>query len=307
MQLSWLKFPFFIATLFLFLPAALTAQIVDKKGIVARKAQLEKLGDGFSFTEGPATDMEGNVFFTDQPNNKIIRWSTLTGELTTFTDSAGRANGLAFDRLGNLIAAADMDNQLVVFDRSGNKTVLIENYKGKRLNGPNDLWIHPNSGIYFTDPLYKRDYWDRNPEMQQDGMHLYYLSPDRSRFYRVDEKLQKPNGIVGTPDGKKLYVADIGAGKTYVYDIDVSGDLINKKLFVDMGSDGMTIDHKGNVYLTGKGVTVFNKNGDKIAHIPVDEYWTANVAFGGKDRKTLFITASDAVYGLKMKVRGGVR
>lgn len=304
MQLSWFKSCLFITTVFLFLPAMLIAQITDKRKIVAKKAKLEKLGEGFSFTEGPATDMEGNVFFTDQPNNKIIRWSFLTGELTTFVDSAGRSNGLAFDYIGNLIACADMDNQLVAFDRSGNKTVLIENYKGKRLNGPNDLWIHPSAGMYITDPLYKREYWDRDPEMQQDGMHLYYLSPDRSRFYRVDEKLEKPNGITGTPDGKKLYVADIGAGKTYVYDIDISGDLINKKVFVEMGSDGMTIDNKGNVYLTGEGVTVFNKDGEKIAHIPVDEKWTANVTFGGKDRKTLFITASDAVYGLKMKVRG---
>lgn len=304
MQLSWFKSCLFIVSVFLFLPAVLSAQIVDKKKIVARKAKLEKLGDGFSFTEGPAADLEGNVYFTDQPNNKIIRWSTLTGEFVTFSDSAGRSNGLAFDRLWNLIACADMDNQLVSYDRSGNKTVIIENYKGKRLNGPNDLWIHPNTGMYITDPLYEREYWSRDPEMQQDGMHLYYLSPDRSRFYRVDEKLEKPNGIVGTPDGKKLYVADIGAGKTYVYDIDISGDLINKKLFAEMGSDGMTIDHKGNVYLTGDGVTVFNKDGVKIAHIPVDEKWTANVTFGGRDRKTLFITASDAVYGLQMRVRG---
>jgi gluconolactonase len=177
--------------------------------------------------------------------------------------------------------------------------------KGKRLNGPNDLWIAPNGGIYLTDPLYKRDWWTgRSPEMEQDGQHLYYLAPDRIQFFRVDENLVQPNGLVGTPDGKKLYVADIGDKKTYVYDIEEDGYLKNRKLFCEMGSDGMTIDNKGNVYLTGNGVTVFNPKGEQIAYIPVEERWTANVVFGGTERKTLFITALDKVYTLEMKVRG---
>lgn len=288
----------------LLLPYIGTAQIEDKKNLVAKGAQVEKLGDGFAFTEGPAVDREGNVFFTDQPNNKIIKWSQASGELSTFTEESGRSNGMYFNREGDLIACADMENQVWSFDREGNPQVLVENYKGNRLNGPNDIWIAPNGGFYLTDPLYKRKYWTRDPESEQDGEHVYYRSPDGLQFFRVDEDLVRPNGIVGTPDGKKLYVADIGAGKTYVYDIDEGGYLSNRKLFVEMGSDGMTIDHKGNVYLTGKGVTIFNSRGTKIGHIPVDAPWTANVCFGGGDRKTLFITASDAVYGLKMKVRG---
>jgi gluconolactonase len=197
-----------------------------------------------------------------------------------------------------------MNNQLWSFDKAGNHTILLEDYDDKLLNGPNDLWIDPKGGIYFTDPLYKRKYWERDPEMQQDGEHVYYVSPDRERVFRVDEELTKPNGIVGTSNGKKLYVADIGANKTYVYDIEKDGTLSNKTLFAPLGSDGMTLDNKGNVYLTGKGVIVFNKEGEQIAHIPIDAGWTANVCFGGKDRKTLFITATDAVYGLQMKVKG---
>lgn len=293
------------AAYILLLPVLLAAQITDKKSIVAKGAKVEKLGDGYTFTEGPAVDAEGNVYFTDQPNDKIIRWAASTGELSVFSDKTGRSNGLYFDKDGNLIAAADMDNQLWAFDKSGNPTVLVKDYEGKLLNGPNDIWISPKTGaMYITDPLYKRDYWTRNPEMQQDGQHLYYLSPDRQNLTRVDETLEQPNGIIGTPDGKKLYVADIGAGKTYVYTIKEDGTLADKKLFAPMGSDGMTIDNQGNVYLTGKGVTVFSKDGEQIAHIPIDEGWTANVTFGGKDRKTLFITAMDSVYGLKMKVKG---
>lgn len=292
------------AALILFLPALLSAQITDKASIVAKGAQLEKLGDGYTFTEGPAADADGNIYFTDQPNDQILRWSASTGDITTFSDKAGRANGLYFDEKGNLIAAADENNQLWSFDKAAKPTVLISDYEGKLLNGPNDMWITPEGGMFITDPLYKRNYWTRDPEMQQDGQHLYYLSPDRSQIRRVDENLQQPNGIIGTPDGKKLYVADIGAGKTYVYDIGKNGTLSNRKLFAPMGSDGMTIDNKGNLYLTGKGVTVFNKEGEQIAHIPIDEDWTANITFGGKDRKTLFITAMDSVYGLKMKVKG---
>ena len=290
--------------LIFFLPLILLAQITDKNSIVAPGATVEKLGDGYTFTEGPAADAEGNVYFTDQPNNKIIRWSASTGEINTFLKESGRSNGMYFDRRGNLIACADMHNQLWSFDKAGNHTILLEDYEGKLLNGPNDLWIDPKGGIYFTDPLYKRKYWKRDPEMQQDGEHVYYMSPDRDRVFRVDEELTKPNGIVGTSNGKKLYVADIGANKTYVYDIEKDGTLSNKTLFAPLGSDGMTLDNKGNVYLTGKGVTVFDKKGEQIAHIPIDTGWTANVCFGGKDRKTLFITATDAVYGLQMKVKG---
>ncbi|MCL1822340.1 MAG: SMP-30/gluconolactonase/LRE family protein, partial [Prolixibacteraceae bacterium] len=124
------------------------------------------------------------------------------------------------------------------------------------------------------------------------------------KLIRVADDLEQPNGIIGTPDGKRLYVADIKANKTYVYDIQPDATLANKKLFCNLGSDGMTIDHAGNVYLTGRGVTVFNPQGEQIAKIPVEAGWTANVCFGGKNKQTLFITASQYLYGLKMNVKG---
>lgn len=293
---------FFVSSCLLF--GVVQAQITDDRSLLAPGATVQLLGDGYKFTEGPAADKNGNVYFTDQPNNAIIRWEAATGELTTFSSESGRSNGLYFDKSGNLLACADMDNQLWSFDMAGKPTVLVENYGGKLLNGPNDLWIDPKGGIYFTDPLYKRNYWTRDPAMQQDGQHVYYMSPDRKSVRRVDENLKQPNGIVGTTNGKKLYVADIGDKKTYVYDIQKDGSLANRTLFTDMGSDGMTIDSKGNIYLTGKGVTIFDKKGTKIGLIPIEENWTANVCFGGKDRKTLFITAMDAVYGVKMNVPG---
>jgi gluconolactonase len=276
---------------------------VRRASIITPGAKVEKLADGFSFTEGPAADAQGNIFFTDQPNNRIHKWS-VDGKLSTWHENPGRANGLYFDKNGNLLACADLDNELWSIDANGKATVLVKDYKGKKLNGPNDLWIAPNGGIYFTDPLYKRPYWTRDPAMQQDGQHVYYLAPDRKKLIRVTEDLVQPNGIIGTPDGKYLYVADIGDKKTYRYRPNADGTLSDKTLFCSMGSDGMTIDNEGNIYLTGKGVTIFNPAGEQIEQIPVDAGWTANVTFGGKDRHTLFITAQKSLFALRMRVKG---
>ncbi|MDD2437993.1 MAG: SMP-30/gluconolactonase/LRE family protein [Massilibacteroides sp.] len=295
-QIVSLGFLFFL----LFVPMACAWGQVTAPG-----AKVEKLAGNFSFTEGPTVDRLGNVYFTDQPNNLILKWS-VDGVLTTFTTNSGRANGLYFDRSGNLLSCSDMDNEIWSFDPQGNTSVLVDGYNGTKLNGPNDLWVAPDGGVYFTDPLYKREYWLRDPAMQQDGEHVYYLSPDRKVLRRVASDLEKPNGIIGTPDGKFLYVADIKGGKTYMYAISSDGSLCDKRLFVEMGSDGMTIDTEGNVYLTGKGVTVFNKKGELIEHIPVVADWTANVCFGGKDMRTLFITASQNFYQIRMRVGGVV-
>ncbi len=272
------------------------------KGVTAPGAKLELLADGFKFTEGPATDREGNVYFTDQPNNTILKWS-VDGKLSTFHESPGRANGLYFDEAGALWACADEKNELWKIAMDGTHRVILDNYDGKRLNGPNDLWIDAKGGIYFTDPFYKRPYWNRGPK-EQDGEHVYYLAPDHKTLTRVVEDLKQPNGIIGASDGKTLYVADIGAGKTYAYAIQDDATLTNKRLIAPMGSDGMTLDHEGNLYLTGKGVTVFNPRGEQIDHIDVPKGWTANVTFGGKDRQTLFITAQDSLFAIRMRVRG---
>jgi gluconolactonase len=287
-----------------FLLLAHVARHATAAEIIAPGAKLEKLGEGYSFTEGPAVDRNGNVFFTDQPNDRIVKWDAGRRTFSDWLKPAGRANGTYFDKDGNLVACADEKNELWSISPDKKITVLVKDFNGKLLNGPNDLWIRPDGGIYFTDPLYKRDYWQRDPKMQQDGQHVYFMAGNRKGVKRVATDLKQPNGIIGTPDGRMLYVADIGAHKTYAYDIQPDGALQNKHLFCELGSDGMTIDNEGNVYLTGRGVTVFDKAGKQIAHIDVAEPWTANITFGGKDRDELFITASKNVYGLKMNVRG---
>jgi len=274
--------------------------------VVAPGATLEKLAGGFDFTEGPTCDAEGNLFFTDQPNDRILKWSA-EGELSTFLQPAGRANGMCFDTRGHLIACADEKNALWSIAPDGKVTVIVREYGGKLLNGPNDVWVRPDGALYFTDPFYDRPWWTHHA-MAQDGQHVYFLSADRRQLVRVADDLQKPNGIIGTPDGKTLYVADIGAGKTYRYDIAPDGGLAGKTLAADQGSDGMTLDNEGNLYLTGNGVLVFDKEGRQLDQIRVpDEHWTANVSFGGKDRQTLFITASTGLYAIRMRVKGATK
>ena len=271
--------------------------------VIARGAGLLKLAGGFDFTEGPTCDVNGDVFFTDQPNDRILKWSA-DGGLSTFLEPAGRANGMCFDATGHLIVCADEKNELWSIAPDGTVSVLVSEYLGSRLNGPNDVWVRPDGGIYFTDPFYRRTWWTHDA-MPQDGQHLYFLSPDRQQLVRVADDMMKPNGIIGTPDGRTLFVADIEAGKTYRYDSAPDGGLSGKALAADCGSDGMTLDNEENLYLTGDGVVVFDRTGRVIERIPVpDEKWTANVSFGGRDRRMLFITASRGLYAVRTRVRG---
>ena len=290
----------------LFFAFLLIVNCSSKKSIISNdlvqeNAEIELVSSQFSFTEGPAADAFANVYFTDQPNDKIYVWNWKTNQIEEFLDKTGRANGTFFDQKGNLLTCSDENGEIWKINEDGVAEVLTTSFEGKRLNGPNDLWVDENNGIYFTDPLYVRDYW-KNFKQEIPEKNLYYRNSD-GKIIKLDTFTQ-PNGIVGSQKLKKLYVSDIDANKTYVYDIQGDGKLTNKKLFCNLGSDGMTLDNLGNLYLTGKGVTVFNKNGEQIHHISVPENWTANVTFGGENFSTLFITASKSVYTLKMNVSG---
>lgn len=279
------------------------APSVASAAVTAEGAKVEKLAGNFEFTEGPTANAAGDVLFTDQPNDRILKWS-VDGELSTYLQPAGRANGMCFDAKGNLLVCADEKNELWSIAPDGKRTVRTKEYAGKPLNGPNDVWVRPDGGLYFTDPYYQRPWWNHQ-KPPQDGEHVYYLAPAKQEPVRVVNDLKQPNGIVGTADGKTLFVADIGARKTYRFEVQPDGTLRNKTLFCETGSDGMTVDAEGNVYLTGRGVMVFDPKGEKIEQIDVPEGWTANVCIGGKDRQTLFITASKGLYAVKLRVKAG--
>ena len=182
------------------------------RSVVASGAKLVKLPGKFRFTEGPAVDAKGNVFFTDVPNSLIYKYS-LDGKLSVWREDSGGANGLFFDKKGNLVACEGNRGRITSISPKGKVTVLADKYNGKRFNKPNDLWVDPAGGVYFTDPVYGR------AKIHQGGQHVYYISPDGKKVTRVIDDMTRPNGILGTPDGKILYVADHGASKVYRYEI----------------------------------------------------------------------------------------
>jgi gluconolactonase len=277
---------------------------------VVKLAQLT--GAQTPFAEGTTAGPNGDVYFTDQNNQRIYKWDVTQKMLSVFLEPSGRANGQYFDGKGNLLAAADERDQLWQITPDGKHTVIAGKFEEKYFNGPNDIWVRPDGGIYITDPYYRRTWWADDPNhpatQPQDQRAVYYITPAHDSIRRVAVDFMMPNGIIGTPDGKALYVSDIDARLTYAYDIQTDGTVTNRKVTANYGSDGMTIDERGNLYLTSpagpSGVTVVDtKSGMAIGFIPVPER-PANVAFGGKDHKTLYIAARTGFYSVDTNVRG---
>ena len=294
----------------------LLAQVLPLPPTVAANAQVVKLaqltGVQTPFAEGTTTAANGDVYFTDQNNQRIYKWDVTQKTLSVFLEPSGRANGQYFDGKGNLLAAADERDQLWQITPDGKHTVIAAKFEEKYFNGPNDIWVRPDGGIYITDPYYRRTWWAEDPNhpatQPQDQRAVYYITPAHDAIRRVAADFMMPNGIIGTPDGKTLYVSDIDARMTYAYDIQSNGALSNRRVAASYGSDGMTIDERGNLYITSpagpSGVTVVDaKTGMAIGFIPVPER-PANVAFGGRDHKTLYMAARTGFYSVDTNVRG---
>ncbi|GHT10374.1 gluconolactonase [Planctomycetales bacterium] len=249
-----------------------------------------QLAGDFGFTEGPAADAAGNVFFVDDAKSKIYRWDVAEQKLSVFVENSKHANGMYFDKNGDLIVCEGETGCVVSYNKAAQRSVIAATFNGKRFNKPNDLWIAPDGAIYFTDPVYGAEY-----KVVQDGEYVYRIAPDRKTVSVVITDLKKPNGIVGTHDGKTLYVNDNGNRKVWRYTISADGSLADKTLFCNAGYDGMTLDENGNVYVTDKEIIVYRPSGEEIRRIECPQQ-PANVCFGGKDRKTLFITARTGFY-----------
>jgi gluconolactonase len=254
---------------------------------------LREVGHGFQFTEGPTPDGRGNVLFTDVRASRIYR-RTADGQISVFREETGNANGLAFDRAGNLLICEGGRGRVVSLDAQGQLTVVADRYRGVRFNPPNDLWIDPQGGVYFSDPIYGR------AERQQDGEHVYYVSADRRRIVRVIDDMVRPNGLAGTPDGRPLYVSDHGAKRVYRYRIESDGTLAQKQLFARVGADGMKLDRSGNLYLAEDNILVFDPAGKRLATIEIPRQPT-NLCFLDPEERTLFVTARTAVYAVALK------
>lgn len=266
--------------------------------LVANGAEVELLADGFIFTEGPAADAQGNVYFSDIPANINYLWTT-DGELQTFRENSNGTNGLFFDRNWQLFAAEGGAGRITRLDSDGQATVVVDEHNGGPFNSPNDLWVDAEGGIYFTDPRYGDE--SNNP---QPGYYVYYLAPGADEAEAIITDLVKPNGIIGTRDGQTLYVADHLGNETYAYDITAPGELSNKRVFAGQGSDGVTLDEHGNLYLTGgNNITVFSPAGEQLATLTFP-LAPANMTFGGPDRDVLYVTARSSLFALPMNVKG---
>jgi gluconolactonase len=298
--------------------------------------------DGKPFTEGTTCAPNGDVYFIEQNSDKIMRWDVANRKLTVFMHPCGYSNGMCFDYSGNLIACADERNELWSISLSKTETVpypaplnpavgdparpatvtlpahtvLVKDYKGKLLGGPNDVWIRPDGGMYLTDPYYARKWWAPGRKQEQELKTVYYLSPDYKTLTRVLDQFNSPdggngtaNGIAGTPDGKTLFVSDISGRETWSFAIHPDGSLSEKRLVCPFGSDGMTLDDRGNLYMSvggirPPGVTVVDtKSGKQIGFIPMPEA-PANMCFGDRDRQTLYVCARTGFYSIRTLVRG---
>ncbi|MEM9828012.1 MAG: SMP-30/gluconolactonase/LRE family protein [Planctomycetota bacterium] len=272
---------------------------------IAPTGPVEKVADGFAFTEGPADDGQGGFFFTDIPKTSIHHVDE-NGKLTLWTDQSKHANGLMV-RDGRLYAC-EMDGQVVSYAVAGGDRKLIAGkYQGKRFNACNDLDLDSKGGVYFTDPLY------RAPQPLPQGIQAAYYVTSKGEVTRLTKAIPAPNGIALSPDEKRLYVAPTQQSTMLVYDVDAPGKVSGGRKFCQLtqvpggrnqGSDGIAVDVRGNVYFTtAVGVEVVSPAGQSLAIIDFPKQ-PANVTFVGRDKKTMVVTARDTVYKVPMPIAG---
>lgn len=290
----------------------------SEKALVPKGATPEKVAGGCKFTEGPAADAEGNVFFTDSPRNYVMVLRP-DGKLEVWDKDSRDANGMRFDGKGRLVACCGEGGARAVvrYDRDSKKTVLADRYNGKRLTAPNDLCFDRQGRIYFTDPCY-----GSRPKDGQEKYAVYRIEakdgePEINNVTRVIEDVHTPNGIALSPDGKTLYIADNAAGKDgphtlVAYDVQSDGSCKRRAVLHDFkdrrGIDGMVVDSDGNIWATAEsgertGVYVFSPSGKQLDFIHTPETAT-NCVFGDKDLKTLYITAGSSVYKIRVNATG---
>lgn len=265
--------------------------------IVPANAEIKKLGEGFKFTEGPAIGADGRIYFNDIPNNRTHVHDPKTGKTDIFREDTGGANGLFWTPAGRLIACEGGNRRVTRIESDGSVTVLAEKFDGKKLNSPNDLALDAAGGVYFTDPHYGRD-----KTVLELGVEAVYYIDGKGKISQVAANLKKPNGIIFSPDNQILYIADPGAETIWAYDVTGDGKIENQRKFAAVGSDGMTIDTAGNVYVTWKGEVIgFAPDGKEVARLAFPE-GPANCLLTASG--TLYVTARTGFYSVVLNARG---
>lgn len=266
---------------------------------IANIGPVTKLKSGFSYVEGPTWRASTNeLLFSDIPNSAIVRFEE-PATFTTFRAPSGRANGLAVDKQGRLIACEGLNRRVTRTQSNGTIEVLADSYSGYVLNAPNDAIAHSDGSVYFTDPDYSIAGYK---ELSFNG--VYRIAPDKTISLVADD-LAKPNGIALSPDENVLYVTDESAGFLRAYDVAGNGSTSKPRKFAEVpNADGIAVDDFGNVYVSSTdSIVVLAPNGSSIGAIPVPQH-PANCTFGGPTRSTLYITAGDSIYSVNLNVAG---
>ena len=244
---------------------------------------VEKIADGFRFTEGPAWSRDGFLVFSDIPANRLLKFVPGAG-VTVYREASG-------------------ERRVVRMAKDGAATVLAERFEGKRLNSPNDLVVRRDGHVYFTDPAFGRRF-----ERDLDFHGVYHIAPD-GRIEAIARPATRPNGIALSPDGRILYVADSDARLIRAYDLDAAGSAANERIVVSAIEgvpDGLRADEQGNLYLAAKQIYVFTPAGRPLRSIEIPQT-PANLAFGGSDPATLYVTARSALYRVHVGIKGSLQ
>lgn len=275
--------------------------------VVDEDARVKKLAEGFAFTEGPVWNSSENyLLFSDIPANTVNKW-TPNENVTPFRQPSNNANGLTYDRSGNLLLAEHSGRKIGMLGPDGTYSTLVDSYQGIRFNSPNDVIVDRQGAVYFTDPPYGLDK-AATDTLGFNGIYRYY----KGKLTLIADDLYRPNGLALSPDEKTLSVANSDRPKKYMkYPVAKSGKVGKGELFFDASSlqgagspDGIKVDVEGNVYATGPGgVLVINAQGKHLGTIVFPEV-PANLAFGGENGKTLFVTARTGLYAVEVKIEG---
>lgn len=289
-------------------PAALGQQLEAASPafwrLIEKDARLEKVADGFQFTEGPVWSPAGFLLFSDIPANQIVKFVPGAAPMA-FRTPSGNSNGLTYDRAGRLLACEHSNRRVTRQEADGSLTVLATSYDGKKLNSPNDIVVRSDGTIYFTDP----PYGIREEQKELPFQGVYKISPDE-KLTLLAQDFGRPNGIALSPDEKTLYVDDSARLHVRAFDVAPDGSISHGRILAELKSarqgvpDGMKVDRKGNLYVTGAGgVWIFNKRGKHLGTILMSEL-PANCGWGDADYRTLYLTARTGLYRIRLKIPG---